>query len=284
MKLFSQRKGLKETRTEIQTNDMDEELRNRLWNLLKFYYWDKMDDNYISRSKNLNILFTRIWHFYLKKPVDEMSNYWEILYKEIRAYFFGWNWYEVYDFLEFVASNYEDDNGTINNDKFRKACNLVLEAELSAYRFVGNQITEITSKNEIEEIDEAIDSPFTPVNIHLENSLKLMSNRKTPDYRNSVKESISAVEAICRIITNDEKATLGKALDKLEKQGKIELHCALKKAFDCLYGYTSSEEGIRHSLLEEPNLSFEDSKFMLVSCSAFVNYLVAKTSKAGIKI
>ena len=39
-----------------------------------------------------------------------------------------------------------------------------------------------------------------------------MTDRKTPNYRNSIKESISAVEALCKIITENEKATLGKAL------------------------------------------------------------------------
>jgi hypothetical protein len=34
-------------------------------------------------------------------------------------------------------------------------------------------------------------------------------------------------------------------------------------------------------LLEESTVDFDDAKFMLVSCSAFVNYLAAKSSKAG---
>jgi hypothetical protein len=62
----------------------------------------------------------------------------------------------------------------------------------------------------------------------------------------------------------------------------IPMHPSLKSAFQNLYGYTSDANGIRHALLEEANLDFEDAKFMLVSCSAFVNYLVAKASKAGI--
>ncbi len=65
---------------------------------------------------------------------------------------------------------------------------------------------------------------------------------------------------------------------------KVELHPALKKAFDSLYGYTSDADGIRHALLDEPNLDSEDAKFMLVSCSAFINYLISKSSKAGIKL
>jgi len=62
------------------------------------------------------------------------------------------------------------------------------------------------------------------------------------------------------------------------------MHSALKSAFSSLYGYTSDADGIRHALLNEPNLYFEDAKFMLVSCSTFINYLIIKASKAGIKI
>jgi hypothetical protein len=176
-----------------------------------------------------------------------------------------------------VADNFPIEE---TNEKFRATCNQVLEEELSAYRFVGNQIAKMTSKEEISEIEDASESPFETVNIHLENALRLMSDRKNPDHRNSIKESISSVEAICRIIAEDEKATLGQALGVIEKKGEIELHPALKRAFESLYGYTSSAKGIRHALLEgELGLSFEDAKFMLVSCSAFVNYLVAKVAR-----
>lgn len=51
-------------------------------------------------------------------------------------------------------------------------------------------------------------------------------------------------------------------------------------AFAALYGYTSDSGGIRHSLLEDDiSVSFEDAKFMLVSCSAFINYLKIKIEK-----
>ncbi len=56
----------------------------------------------------------------------------------------------------------------------------------------------------------------------------------------------------------------------------------LSRAFRQLYGYTSDANGIRHALLDESNLDFEDAKFMLVSCSAFINYLKGKAIKAGI--
>jgi hypothetical protein len=48
--------------------------------------------------------------------------------------------------------------------------------------------------------------------------------------------------------------------------------------------HTSGANGIRHALLEESDLSFEDAKFMLVACAAFVNYLRAVASRAELKI
>ncbi|MBI2817655.1 MAG: hypothetical protein HYX72_12020 [Acidobacteria bacterium] len=96
------------------------------------------------------------------------------------------------------------------------------------------------------------------------------------------KESISAVEALCKLITNKHKATLGDALKELEK--KLPMHQAFKNALNNLYGYTSDAEGIRHALLDESKLTPDDGKFMLVLCSAFVNYVTAVASKAGIEL
>ena len=51
----------------------------------------------------------------------------------------------------------------------------------------------------------------------------------------------------------------------------------MKNAFSALYGYASDSGGIRHKLLEDDiNVKMEDAKFMLITCSAFINYLKAK--------
>jgi hypothetical protein len=71
-----------------------------------------------------------------------------------------------------------------------------------------------------------------------------------PDYRNCVKESISAVESAARQIAG-EGAKLADALAALERKG-VTLHPALKKGFLRLYGYTSDDDGIRHAILDEP--------------------------------
>ncbi len=90
------------------------------------------------------------------------------------------------------------------------------------------------------------------------------------------------MKGLCQIIAKDENATLGQALKAIEDTAKV--HPSLKDAFTKLYAYTSDADGIRHALLEKTDLDVEDARFMLVACSAFVNYLVAKAAKVGIEI
>ncbi len=53
--------------------------------------------------------------------------------------------------------------------------------------------------------------------------------------------------------------------------------------FGTLYGYTSDADGIRHALMDLPTLTFDDAKFFLVVCSAFVNFAQAKVATASSK-
>ncbi len=261
---------------------MELELRSRLWDLLTLSYWNQPQRGDLNSAENRSTkgFLQKLWHNYFKKPLDTISWYYPDVLKEIRKYFFGCDWNEVYDLIEFIAT---ESPWTSTNASFRNECNVVLEQELSGYRFVGDQITPITAEQEIAEIEKATApaGKLAAVSEHIHQALTLLSDREKPDYRNSIKESISAVEALCRIVGDAPKATLGDALKKIEIKKK--LHPALHQAFGKLYGYTSDADGIRHSLLDEPNLRFEDAKYMVVICSAFVNYLVSKATEAGIK-
>ncbi len=66
-------------------------------------------------------------------------------------------------------------------------------------------------------------------------------------------------------------------------EAHMELHGAFKAGLSSLYGYTSDAAGIRHAILEESKLTFSDAKFMLVICSAFVNFLITKVAELNIK-
>src|SRR5690606_3743666 len=115
----------------------------------------------------------------------------------------------------------------------------------------------------IEEVERAIQTAQGPVRAHLQRALEMLASREAPDYRNSVKESISAVESLVSLTLGTEKGTLGQLLKKLEDE--IGLHPAIKTGFSNLYGYASDEGGIRHALLEVTNVKHEDAQFFLVA-------------------
>jgi len=187
-------------------------------------------------------------------------------------------WYIVFDFIEKYLRICNEEISELMQKEF----NHILEDEVSAYRIVDKMVVPITNEVELETIRTAKETEYDAVNNHISKALSLYSDRKNPDYENSIKESISAVESICCIITGQTGAgaTLGKTIKKLKDNG-IYIHSAMENAFSSLYGYTSDENGIRHGGIDSANAPAEDAKFMLVTCSAFVNYLIEKWSKVS---
>ena len=162
--------------------------------------------------------------------------------------------------------------GYVDSSLYEEA-NEVFEKEYIGYRFIDEKITPISDKYEVAAVNEALQNIYQPVREHISKANSLLADRENPDYENSIKESISAVEAICEIITG-ESGTLGKLLTKVEQKG-VYIHSALQSAYKVLYGYTSDASGIRHARkLGGVDSTFAEAKYMLVACSAFVNYLM----------
>ncbi|PJZ47486.1 AbiJ-NTD4 domain-containing protein [Leptospira saintgironsiae] len=271
---FSQRSGIKPVKSAIQINEIDERLKNGLWNCISLVYFfeiSKVPNNHIPYFEPLHSLFIKLYTDYFVRPIEEFDPYWPKSLKFIKDYYNQAKWNEVYDFIEFIANNYPNAS---MNQTFMKDCNKIFTRELSGYRFVNSLISPIADSSEVASIELATAHPLQPVRDHIRQSLELFSNRNNPDFRNSIKESISAVESIAKLIAGDEKATLGQALTKLGEKYKI--HSAFKSSFEKMYGYTSDTNGIRHALLDESELNSDDARYFLIVCSAFVNYIQAK--------
>jgi hypothetical protein len=228
-----------------------------------------------------------VWCNFLKQDVTLVSSprimgFFATNY--LRPQYFELQWYRVYDLLEILARCYPfsiSPNKVTKRD-FAEAVNRRLEEERSAFRLVGDIIAPITSSEQREAIAKATSTSPLPVNRHLTKALALLSDKKSPDYANSMKESISAVEAVCKIIADDENADLTSALRIVEK--RVPLHGALKNALKSLYGYSSSDAGIRHASVKESEVDLQMAVFFMTVCSAFINYLVAESTKSGIEL
>ncbi len=268
---FSQRKGIVPVDQIIQLDGMSDTLRNSLWNVFDVAVWSSDRFMYVQHgSPGINAFSRDLWFYFFKRPIDTRPQYSSDKLKQIRQYFFECKWNEVYDFIEFVVSNYSRSMRNLPD-----LLNRVLERESAGYRIISGHVVDITSKQEVEMLEEAMrDTRFAGVAAHLTRALELLSDREHPDYRNSIKESVSAVESMARIVAENPKATLPDALKALEKNGR--LHTALKDGFVKLYGYTSDEQGIRHAMLDEPEITAADARFFLLSCTSFAQYLKAQ--------
>src|SRR5713226_1634196 len=96
----------------------------------------------------------------------------------------------------------------------------MLARENAGYRFVGGVLTGVLSPTDIEAVEKAmVDARrhgFGPVHEHIKQAIELLGKRPDPDYRNAIKEAISAVESAANLLKGGRKRTLNPARDLLE--------------------------------------------------------------------
>ncbi|CAM1652708.1 AbiJ-NTD4 domain-containing protein [Bartonella apihabitans] len=190
--------------------------------------------------------------------------------------------FKLFDLLEELIKNQEklelythgyDNSGQLFGDVLKE----LFKKHHLAYTIYNGKIKPISNEFEgktyVAALDETKDTGQLGAHSHLLKAGEQINHEKWAD---SVRESISAVEAVCRQIVG-ENATLGSALNEIEKN--YPLHPAFKKALSALYGFTSDENGIRHSLLDKSSAAVDeaDALFMLGACASFVSYLLSRT-------
>jgi hypothetical protein len=253
MASFSERMRILPTRMAVQRADMDAPLRNSLWNVVYTMLETPLNGRHESAHRECRELFETVWSGFLKQPVHEISSFRsERLIATLREPFLiVWPWWKVYDFLEFLPSafrgarHYTPERGA----ELHEYLNRVLEREMSAYRFVDGELVAITDEVEIEAIEHAVNvSTPDPWVSHLRAALELLTDREQPAYERSIEESVLAVDTLCRTLGRD----AGDALEALPRAART--------------GNGNGPPG------------FAEAKYVLVTCSGFVNFLLEKSA------
>lgn len=229
--------------------------------------------NRFCRSILSNVFITSI-------SLSEGQTYnWRAVYDDkIFAVFTQAPYNEVLDIIWYICDWFIGENPNVQ-ELLSVYFNDIFEKECVGYRFVNGKIVGITDDAEMRAIEQATRGPFDACRTHIKKAVGFLADRENKDYKNCVKESISAVEAICKIIAAEPSYDMKKAI-KCLKKGGVNIHPTLEAAWEKMYAYTCDEGGIRHAeKLFESDVTFEQAKYMLVSCSAFVNYLIAEYGK-----
>lgn len=286
MKRFSERNGYVKPSEVLIREDIPLNIQNAIctcFDNLEIFLQRQMGDN-TRGIREYKKLEKYLWIYFLNNREADFSYRYSVATEFLEDD--DELWFKKLDLVEEAIKYLSDRESQL--EEYYQAKGSVVEAFITilnshferlnfAYRVVNKEIVEITSKEETTAIEDALQDSTDNIRMHLSKALELYAKRPEGDYSNSIKESISAVEAYCRDKTGE--STLGKALNHLENKG-ILFPKALKSAFEKLYEYTNQKEtGIRHALMDQDGTyvpSGDEALFMLVSCSAFINYLRKK--------
>jgi hypothetical protein len=274
----------------IQLKDMNLELRTALWNvvysnLFQRFVMANQRNVFSDRAKKW---YQEIWVYILNRPLDDYPNDWQVA-EAMKEIMLKGAWTKPYELIEDLYT--KDIPRSIKlaanlPGTFEDEVNSSLKRYDSGYTLINNLFVPVTNEYELDELETLTNNAqkynLHNINKHIHSAFELLSKRPNAEYRKVMHESICIVEGICRIIEPDAN-TLGEALKKI-KRSNFDLPVTLNQAFEKIYAYTSSQDGIRHNItLDDKNeLDVEEARFFLIMCSAFTNYLIVKAQKAGI--
>lgn len=277
---FSDRNNIDSIPKEMQIDDLDERSRKSIYNLWSEIYVECRNACIYERGnwdEVTNPIYTKLYNQTLG-PLKSIKE--NALIAIIENTILNDKYNKIFDLLEYTTKLFEIviayDTRVLRRDSYYKRYNNLFESEYIGYRFIDEIIVPITDPIEVQSIKQAFSDSYNKVREHLSKANRFLSDRDNPDYENSIKESISALEALAQIITktNGAQATFGKMSEKLVEQGVIT--SGMKAAFSALYGIASNCRGVRHSGNNGDEVSFEEAKYNLVISTAFVNYVISK--------
>ena len=279
---FSQRYGYEPVPEPMQLEKLSDDLRREIWNTMRElllslrsrnsvyqYYFDEKAERFIERVSGK----------LLKKPEDEIDTSYEEVMNRFRDWILQGRFNKVLDLVQFMVNDSKYGEKLVKpiGESF-ETCVAAYYLDMSRYPY---KFFPRSNKAQGEAMREAIKTirkgGMEGAETHLRQAAEHINAQR---FAESIKDSIHAVESVARQIDPESSQSLGYALNSLEKAGLIK-HPALKEAFSKLYGYTSDEQGIRHSLTDKnsPDVDLDEAMFMFGACASFAAYLVNKHHK-----
>ncbi|MBR2506978.1 MAG: hypothetical protein IKB70_08810 [Bacilli bacterium] len=283
---FSDRNGIKPVSREMQIFDFEKGTRIVLFNRLKNLF----DQQVEIRDLDIDCLikFT-VENAFNDVYQGEYEDTYTSLFVDVLDIFNNGEYHSILDIIEFVCNlifEGEEEYSRRCASQYgycfyvdvRASMNDCFEDEFVGYRFIGDKIVKITNNVEIESINNSSLTPYDKVNESISKAVAYISETGFKDYKNSIKEAISSVEQMANILLNTSGLTLSNAISQLADKNIVNNY--LKSSIKNLYNYSSDTNGVRHgNNKDNDNISFEDAKFILITCSAIINYFCSIANK-----
>jgi hypothetical protein len=121
--------------------------------------------------------------------------------------------------------------------------------------------------------NDALEDELTPVRAQWLKAKNFIF-APSPDFENSVKESINSVESCLMVLLNEPTATLGKLIKRAGLDQDIE------RLVSQAYGFASNKAFVRHGGTNASSLGKEEAEFFLEFAGSAIVYITAKVKRA----
>lgn len=206
---------------------------------------------------------------FVTKEAEDRNNWGEndFMKSEVQSLLENCPWYRIYDIVEYFYEKIHDKAG------FEKEINDYFIEKGIGWKLVHG-IVEIRGEEAFEQkIKETVvvlgNAKQQTTQDEIRKALQNMSKRPTPDITGSVQHSVAALECLCREITGNKKATLGKLIN----DNPNIVPKPLDKVVSEIFGF-ASENG-RH-LREGCAPSYEEAELVVHLSASLCTYLAKK--------
>lgn len=284
---FSQRNGYEPLPKPMRLEELSEDLRRKIWNQIWRLFMSKSEVGHGGQggyyhyfSLEVESSVERISGRLHNVSEDRIDTSHKKVMRDLRDTVEEGSFNKVLDLVELIS----DEN--LDKD-FPDSIAHTFETQAAPYRFDISlkpyQFFPCSTKSQGDATRDALETirenGMKGAETHLRDAAKHINDRQ---YADSIADSIHAVEFVAHTVDPKSSKKFGNALDSLEKKGILK-NKALKGALKKLYGYTNTEEGIRHSLRKQDtaNVGLDEAMLMFGACASFAAYLTQKHEKIG---
>ena len=178
-------------------------------------------------------------------------------------------WDDFCDVCEAVWSGFASGPG----DRYSNELNALFARNYFGYELRDGRMERVGARVHEESVAKARgilrDPDLAGPDEQFQKAIGFYNRRPDPDCENSVKEAVSAVEGVARVLTGNLKLTLSKVLAELKREQGV--HPTLIQLLEKLYAYRGDAGGVGHGLTGKQEVRQEEAEFVLgVSASAIV--------------
>ena len=291
---FDKRLGLNQKK--LITADFPETARVGLYYIIL----DLLDNNYIQKEYNDRYRFR-----YINLELSRMCRSKEIVDNDdIHQIFYSTNWMSIFNFIERIYIkllkdvNRYDINGEIEEqikslsevqEYYTNEINTLLNEEGLAYEFEKGIFHRKGFPKTVQSIESATKVLSDPIlnksRFHYLKALNFFNDIKNPDYENSIKEAICAVEAcLISLYSPEISKNFENCLRTIIGNDNEKVPAPLVESLIKLYGYRNNGTGVSHATNKGLKVSIKEAEFVISASADYITYFYSLLRKNEEKI